>query len=321
MNIKAAATQLENGIRQAFVAEKIGCHIIRTKRGPRTLTTGLRLYDPDVKTLARVGRMGPAIEARAGVSPVRIHSNAGIVYVESPSPEPVAVYANSLAGEGLLVPLGMTTLGGVAGHDFDADSHLLAVAPTNGGKSTALKTVLYHLARQLTPQQARFVVCTFKPVDWAGVSKLAHTGGLITDVDEAVGMIKWLAGEMYRRTNQHKTTPHLFVVLDDLLNILSRASQLAPILAEIASLGRGAGIHLIVGTQRLGKAGMGDAAVAGNITARIVFRTVSAQDAALFTGRGDSRAEALGDQPGDALLITTPGGVQRVAVALTTDED
>lgn len=321
MDYKSAATQLETGIRAAFIAEKIGCHIIKTKRGPRTLTTCLRLHEPDVKTLARVNRMGATIEAWAGVSPVRIHSSAGYVYVEAPSPLVATVYANSLAGDGLLIPLGMTTLGGVAGVDFEADSHLLAVAPTNGGKTTALRAVIYHLARQMTPQQARFIVSTFKPVDWEGVARLAHTGGLIVDVEETVGMVDWLAGEMYRRTSEYRTTPRLFVVLDDLLNILARAPELAPTLAELASLGRGAGIHLIIGTQRLGKAGTGDAAVSGNITARVVFRTVSAQDAALFTGRGDTGAEALGDQPGDALLITTPGGVQRVAVALTTGED
>jgi len=321
MNMQAVAAQLENGIRQAFIAEKIGAHLINVKRGPRTLTAILRLYEPDVRTLARVGRMGQAIEARAGVSPVRIHSHAGVIYVEAPSPAAVPVYANGMTGQGLAVPLGMTTMGAIVGIDFGADSHLLAVAPTNGGKTTALRTVLYHLAQQMTPQEARFIVSTFKPADWQGVTGLAHAGGLIVDTGETVDMVEWLAGEMYRRTNQYRTTPRLFVVLDDLLNILSRAPELASTLAEIASLGRGAGIHLIVGTQRLGKAGTGDAAVSGNITARIVFRTVSAQDAALFTGRGDTGAEALGDQPGDALLITTPGGVERVAVALTTDSD
>lgn len=321
MNIQSAAAQLENGIRAAFTAEKIGCHIIKIKRGPRTLTAGLRLYEPDVKTLGRVGRMGPAIEARAGVSPIRVHSQAGIIYIEAPSPAPVTIYANALAGQDLAVPLGLTPLGGVAGVDFDADSHLLAVAPTNGGKTTALRAILYHLARQHKPNAARFVISTFKPGDWLAISRLAHAGGLITDVGETVQMVEWLARLMYKRTSEHKSTPHLFVVLDDLLNILSRARQLAPLLAEIASLGRGAGIHLIIGTQRLGKAGTGDAAVAGNITARLVFRTVSAQDAALFTGRGDTGAESLGDQPGDALLITTPGGVQRIAVAVATDAD
>lgn len=321
MNITAAATQLENGIRQTFEAEKIGAHIIKIIRGPRTLTAALRLYEPDVRTLARVTRMGQSIEARAGVSPIRVTSQAGIVYAEAPSPQPLTVYSAEMRGHGLAIPLGLSPLRSVAGVDFEQDSHLLFVAPTNGGKTTGMRAVAYHLAQQHTPRQARFIISTFKPADWQGLAQTAHCGGLITDIAETVQMIEWLCATMYKRTTAMTNTPRLFVFLDDLLNILSRAPELSKPLADIASLGRGAGIHLIIGTQRLGKQGTGDAAVSGNITARVIFRTVSAQDAALFTGRSDTGAEALGDQPGDAILITTPGGVQRIAIGLITDDD
>lgn len=131
-------------------------------------------------------------------------------------------------------------------------------------------------------------------------------------------MIHWLARTMYDRVASQRTTPRLFVFLDDLLNLLSQARHLAGPLADIASLGRGAGIHLVIGTQRLGKQGTGDAAVAGNITGRLIFRTASAQDAALFTGRGDTGAESIGAHPGDAILIGA-GGVQRIAVGYVGD--
>lgn len=328
MNIQAAATQLENGIRAAFVAEKIGAHLIKVVRGPRTLTACLKLYEPDVKTLIRVGRTGQSIEARAGVSPIRIHSHAGVVYVEAPSPEAVTVYANSMEGDGLLVPLGMTPMKAIAGVDFEDDSHLICVAPTNGGKTTALLAIVWQLARQHAPSQARFIISTFKPVDllsrsidWQRISRLSHVGGLIVDVEETVQMIKWLEETMYQRTAKHITSPRILVVLDDLLNLLSRAPELAKILADIASLSRGAGIHLLIGTQRLGSKGTGDSVVSGNITGRVVFKTVNAQDAEGFTGRSQTGAHTLGKHPGDAILVTKAGGVQRIAVGLVTDDD
>ncbi|MCL4836239.1 MAG: hypothetical protein KJZ86_27615 [Caldilineaceae bacterium] len=321
MDIRSAAAQLETGIRAAFTAEKLGCHIVRTVRGPHTLTTGIRLYEPDVKSLARVGRMAQAIEARSGVSPIRIHSQAGLVYVEAPSPQPIVVPGAVLSGQGLAIPLGLTPLRAVAGLDFDRDSHLLLVAPTNGGKTTAAKAVALAIARQHSPKQARFVVSTFKPADWLGLAHTAHCGGMITDVDETAQMIAWLVGIMYKRTSQMQTTPRLFVFLDDLLNLLKRRPDLADPLAEVASLGRGAGIHLIIGTQRVSKSGMGDAAVSGNITARLVFRTASAQDAAAFTGRGDTGAESIGAHAGDAILVTSAADVQRIAVAYVSDAD
>lgn len=321
MNLQAAAQQLENGIRAAFIAEKVGAHIVETIRGPHTLTAALRLYEPDVKSLARVRRMAGVIEARAGVSPVRIHSQSGFIYVEAPSPEPVIVPGSALAGEGLAVPVGLTPLRAVAGLDFDRDSHLLLVAPTNGGKTTAARAVAYHLARQHTPKQARFIISTFKPADWQALGRVAHCGGMITDVDETGQMIDWTVQQMYQRTAAMRTTPRLFIFLDDLLNLLKRRPDLADPLAEIASLGRGGGIHLVIGTQRVSKSGTGDAAVSGNITARIVFRTASAQDAAAFTGRGETGAEAIGAHVGDAILVTSAGDVQRVAIAYVSDDD
>jgi len=316
-----AAAQLENGIRAAFTAEKLGIHILLTEPGPRTLTTSVRLHEPDVKSLARVSRMVGAIEARSGVSPIRIHSAGGVVYIEAPSPQPLTVYAADMRGSGLAVPLGVTPRSAVAGVDFERDYHMLAVAPTGGGKTTAIRALLYQLARQHTAHQVRIIISTVKLKDWMAFDGLAHCGGLITDVGETVQMINWLAGVMYARGRTMKSTPVLFVVLDDLINLMDRAPELAPVLAEIASLGGGAGIHLLIGTQRLGKKGTGSSVVAGNITARLVFRTVSAQDAALFTGRGDTGAESLGDQPGDGILITTSGGVQRIAVGIVTDDD
>jgi len=233
-----------------------------------------------------------------------------------------------MAGSGLAVPLGVTPLKAVAGVDFEQDSHLICVAPTNGGKTTALLAIVWQLARQHKPSQARIIISTFKPVDllsrsvdWERISRLAHVGGLITDVDETVQMIQWLEATMYQRTAQHITSPRLFIVLDDLLNILSRAPELAKILADIASLGRGAGIHLLIGTQRLGSKGTGDSVVAGNITGRVVFKTVNAQDAESFTGRSQTGANALGEHPGDAILVTKAGGVQRIAVGIVTTAD
>lgn len=321
MDITTAAAQLENGIRDAFTTEKLGCHIVKIVRGPHTLTAVLRLYDPDVKSLRLVNRMGPTIAARAGVRAVRVQSEAGFVYVEAPSPETIIVDGSTMQGQGVVVPVGLSPLRVPVGVDFGKDYHMLFVAPTGGGKTTSMRVVAHHLARQNTPKQARFIVSTFKPKDWRGLAGLAHCGGMITDVGETVQMVEWLAGMMYKRGQAMTTTPHIFCFLDDLINLLERAPELAPTLAEIASLGGGSGVHLVIGTQRLGNKGTGSSVVAGNITARLVFRTVSAQDAALFTGRGDTGAERLGDQPGDGLLITTTGGVQRIAVGLVTDED
>ena len=127
-----------------------------------------------------------------------------------------------MRGHGLAVPMGLSTLRSVAGVDFEQDSHLLFVAPTNGGKQPecAPSPIIWPSS---TPRQARFIISTFKPADWQGLAQAAHCGGLITDIAETVQMIDWLAQTMYKRTTAMTSTPRLFVFLDDLLNILSRA--------------------------------------------------------------------------------------------------
>ncbi len=318
-DLQTFAHLVERGIGGAFAADKLACHILRTLQGPHTLTTALRLYQPTRSNVAKAEKLGPSVEAHTGVGPVRIFTQAGVIYVETPSPVGVTVPGAALLGEGLAVPIGMTSLRAVAGWDAEREPHLLLLGPTGKGKTTAARLIAFQLARQNPVSQVCFLVSTFKPMDWAAFDPLAHTLALVTDADESAAMIEWLIALMYRRTTRRVNTPHLFLFLDDLLNLLSKRPELAEGLADLASLGRGAGIHLIIGTQRTGKRGMGDAAVTGNITARLVFSTASAQDAAQFTGRGGSGAELLGRYAGDALLVTDGAGMQRVAVAYVGD--
>jgi hypothetical protein len=129
-------------------------------------------------------------------------------------------------------------------------------------------------------------------------------------------MIHYLADLMIARTKSGQLEPRIIVFLDDLLNLLARVDVAKP-LGELASLGRGAGINLVIATQRLGEKGSGGGIVTGNIPTRLVFGAADGQDAAMFTGRGGSGAECLGRYPGDALLVTD-GGVQRLAVGYVT---
>lgn len=308
----------ERIIAGAFVNNGLYVHLCGNVQGPHTLTFGLRLYEPTQRNINKALSLSGAVEAAVSDSPVRIYMDRGVILVETPSPSPVPVDGRRLRGQGFAAPLGMTSRQTVTGVDLAVNPHLLLVGPTNRGKTTAARLLAYHLASQNPPRQARFIVSTFKPKDWQAFGALAHTLAVITDPSESAQMIHYLIGLMHRRTQRGQDSPHLFVFLDDLLNLLG-VTEVDGQLAQLASLGRGAGIHLIVGTQRLGEKGAAGSLVTGNIPARLVFGTADAQDAALFTGRGGSGAEKLGRYPGDALLVTD-GGVQRIAVGYITDD-
>ncbi len=319
MNLQQHMTMVEQAIAGAFVNNGLPLHLCGSLQGPHTLTFGLRLYQPTQSNINKALKLAGAIEAAIVDSPARVYMDNGLLYVEVPSPTPVVVQGTTLRGQGLAVPLGMTARQTIAGIDFANNPHLLLVGPTNRGKTTAARLLAYHLAQQNSPRQARFIVSTFKPKEWLAFGHLAHTLAVITDPTEAEAMLAWLVDLMHQRTASGQETPHLFVFLDDLLNLLG-VVEVTKGLKQLASLGRAAGIHLIIGTQRLGESGSGGAAVTGNIPTRLVFGTADAQDAALFSGRGDSGAEKLGRYAGDALLIND-GGAYRLAVGYVTDAD
>lgn len=318
-NVKAYMAQIELAIAGAFHNDKLAVHLLGAVQGPHTLTFGVKLYQPTRANVAKALALAGAIEAATSVSPVRIYSEQGAIMVEVPSPVAVVVYGRKLSGQGFAVPLGYSARRAVVGVDFDANPHLILVGPTQRGKTTAARNIAYHLAKQNRTRQARFIVSTFRGWEWGGFEQIAHTMAVVTDAEESAQMIRWLRDVMMSRTKDHVLLPKIFVFLDDLFNLLATV-DVADELGQIASLGRGCGIHLVLGTQRLNEKGAGSGAVTGNITERLIFGTASAQDAAQYAGRGESGAEKLGRYKGDALLLSN-GAVTRLAVALVDDED
>lgn len=318
--VQAYMRVAEQQIGAAFVGDGLYCHMAGAWQGPHTLTFALRLYEPRQANINRALKLAGAIEARIGASPVRVYSDTGVIFCEIPSPWPVTVGGPTLHGQRLAVPLGVTPRKTIAGLDFATRPHLLAVGPTRRGKTTALRALAFHLARQNPLGRLGLVAITFKPVDWQAFGALAACWAVITDPAEAAQALTWARDAMHERARRQVRLPDLFLFVDDLANLLAVCPDVAQTLAELASLGGGCGLHLVIGTQRLGEKGAGDALVTSNIPDRLVFGTASASDAAFYTGRGQTGAEKLGAHIGDALLVTD-GGAQRLAVGYVSDTD
>lgn len=310
----------EQRIGQAFVNDGLPCHLCGGWQGPHTLSFAVRLYEPRQANLAKALKLAGVIEAAVGASPVRVYADAGVIFCEMPSPWPVIVAGPTLRGERLAVPIGLTPRKTIAGVDFDASPHLLCVGPTGRGKSVAMRGIAFHLARQNSPGRVALLALTFKPADWQAIGALSNAWAVITDPPEAARALAWLRDKMQERAKNGQSLPHVFALVDDLANLLGASPDCGQPLLEIASLGRAAGVHLVIGTQRLGQKGAGDALVASNIPDRLIFGTASAADAAFYAGRGQTGAEKLGAHPGDALLVSD-GGAQRLAVGYVSDSD
>lgn len=307
------------GIQRALVANSIQGQVQEIIQGPHTFTYLVKIGDSTNRTLRKAERLSLAVENEIDNGPVRIVFLRGTLLVEVPAARPRVVLSTQLRGTDFAVPLGVTPHQNVIGIDFQSSPHLLVAGPTGQGKTVAMRAVAYHLAKQTPPEASRFIFATFKVKPWEIFYNMPNTWAVITNPQEVLMMTRYAVQETHQRLATGQDNPRVFIFYDDMLNLLSTVPELDVYVKELASLSREAGIHLIIGTQRVSNEGSGRG-VAGNITSRLIFPTANAQDAQQFVGITGSGAEKIGPFPGDAIL-RVENSIQRVATGYLTNLD
>ena len=152
-----------------------------------------------------------------------------------------------------------------------ASPHMLIVAPTGGGKTTALRTVIAELVRRGVP----VIGVDPKKIELDGIDTHPGVAAVVTDPVHAATLMRALSDEMLARMEHVRATkitpdqlPLLAVVIDEFLILTAawrrlltsvdddtaeRLKALDPLgaIAELVALSRSAGIRLLVGVQRL----------------------------------------------------------------------
>jgi hypothetical protein len=136
---------------------------------------------------------------------------------------------------------------------------------------------------------------------------------ILIHLSEIMELLKWSREEIDRRNamyteeitnidewNAHHRRaplPHLLIIVDEVGVMMNRlkgkeAAQMTELLADIAMLGRSAGIHLVLGLQKVVRTVL-DGAISDNIEARIVGRCASGPQSAMAMGNGSWSAARL----------------------------
>ena len=229
--------------------------------------------------------------------------------------------------------------------------HLLIAGTTGSGKSVMTNTLIMSLLFRNAPSDMRMIIIDPKHVEMVAYNDIPHLlTPVINDTSKALSAMKWAVGEMDRRYSQmaeekvKKITdynakmeqkqkdgadgsdpatakmPYIVIVIDEMSDLMMQASkELEPLIVRIAQLGRAAGMHLVLATQKpIVKVITG--LIKGNIPSRIAFRVLSSMESRIILDI--SGAEKLLGQ-GDMLLSTeqTATGPERVQGAWTPDED
>jgi S-DNA-T family DNA segregation ATPase FtsK/SpoIIIE len=224
----------------------------------------------------------------------------------------------------LLLAVGRDVTGQPVLGDLARMPHLLIAGTTGSGKSVCLHAVLASLLYQNSPATLQLVIVDPKRVELARYKGLPHlVAPVVTEVAECIAALKWAVAEMDRRYRLCEAAgvrdragynarqksgapplPALVLVIDELADLMLTApEETEPLLARLAQLGRAAGIHLVVATQRP-STDVVTGLLKANFPARIAFSVASGIDSRVILDQ--SGAEALlgrGDllfQPPDA---------------------
>jgi S-DNA-T family DNA segregation ATPase FtsK/SpoIIIE len=218
--------------------------------------------------------------------------------------------------------------------------HGLVAGTTGSGKSELLRSLVVGLASSVSPEHLTFVLVDYKGGSaFEACSRLPHTVGFVTDLDEQLGerALRCLEAELrYRErmlrearasdlsdyTSRAAETglaplPRLLVVIDEFATLAAELPGFIDALVGIAQRGRSLGVHLVLATQR--PSGAVNPSIRANANVRISLRVQDPADSADVIGVTDAAAISRA-RPGRALVRLGADEVLAVQAALVTGD-
>ena len=210
--------------------------------------------------------------------------------------------------------------------------HVLIAGPTGSGKSVCTNSLIVSMLYKSTPEEVRFIMVDPKMVELAPYNGIPHLLiPVVTDPKKAAGALQWAVFEMMKRYKlfsengvkelsaynaladqaqpdengeKMKKLPTVVVVIDELADLmLVAAKEVEDSICRVAQMGRAAGMHLVIATQRP-SADVITGLMKANIPSRIAFAVASSMESRIIldtpgaeklVGKGDMLYAPLGE--------------------------
>ena len=327
----------------------IDARIINVTRGPSVTRYELELMR-GVK-LNKLTNLAGDIALSLGASSVRIAPITGrssVVGVEVPNqlvtPVPIREVIDSREFRTHVSKVAFAVGKDISGKNVVGNiaklPHMLIAGTTGSGKSVCTNSLIISLLYKASPEDVRLIMVDPKMVELGIYNGIPHLLiPVVTDPKKAAGALQWAVNEMMKRYrlfsevgvrdlasyNAHvlqeggEKLPQVVVVIDELADLmLVAAKEVEESICRVAQMGRAAGMHLIIATQRpssdvitgLMKANIPSRiafAVASSLESRIILDTTGAEK---LVGKGDMLYAPLGI-----------GKPMRVQGCMITDEE
>ena len=247
----------------------------------------------------------------------------GLVGLEVPNPTPGKVLMRSIMDGpeftkveqkgGLAFALGQDAGGHSLALDLATMPHILIAGATGSGKSVCINSLIASLLMTRPPDQLRMIMVDPKRVELTPFNGIPHlVAPVIVEPDEVQPVLRGVINEMSRRyrlmeeqgarniagynSKAVEPMPFLVLIVDELADLMMTGGlEVEQQLVRLAQLGRAAGIHMVLATQRpsvkvvtgLLKANVPTRvafAVASQVDSRVILDSVGAD---ALMGKGD----------------------------------
>ncbi len=312
----------------------INVHLKDVTRGPSVARFEIEL-DRGIK-LSKLTNLADDIALSLGVSGVRIApvpDKPSMVGIEVPNRKVTPVPIRSVlesdaftkARSKLSFALGKDISGTCIIGDISKMPHLMIAGTTGSGKSVCINSLLISLLFKASPKDVRLILVDPKKVELGVYNEIPHLLiPVVTEPKKAAGALQWAVIEMSRRYSEiadagvrklseynklaekdpdREPMPAIVIVIDELADLMMVAGkEVEESICRIAQLGRAAGMHLVVATQRP-SADVITGLMKSNIPSRIAFAVASAIESRIImdsagaeklVGKGDMLYHPIG---------------------------
>jgi len=323
-------------LNETMASFKIEAHIINVTRGP-----SVTRYEVELEKGVRLNKLTTAADDIAlslGASGVRIAAvpdKISVVGIEVPNRAVTMVSLREVIDSNEFTKarskssfaVGKDIGGKCIVGDISRLPHMLIAGTTGSGKSVCMNSIIISLLYKASPDEVKLIMIDPKMVELGIYNGIPHLLiPVVTDPKKAAGSLQWAVTEMMRRykamsdagvrdlesynsiiENQEengKKLPQVVVIIDELADLmLVAAKEVEESICRIAQMGRAAGIHLVIATQRP-SADVITGLMKANIPSRIAFSVASAmesriildtQGAEKLVGKGDMLYAPIGN--------------------------
>ena len=341
----------KNRLNETLASFKIDAHISNVTRGP-----SVTRYEVELEKGVRLNKLTTCADDIAlslGASGVRIAPVPGkisVVGIEVPNQNVTTVSLREVidspeferASSRSSIAVGKDIGGSCIIGNIAKFPHMLIAGTTGSGKSVCMNSIIISLLYKASPEDVKLIMVDPKMVELGIYNGIPHLLiPVVTDPKKAAGSLQWAVTEMMRRYRsmsdagvrdlesynsmidggevEGERLPQVVVIIDELADLmLVAAKEVEESICRIAQMGRAAGIHLIIATQRP-SADVITGLMKANIPSRIAFAVASAmesriildtQGAEKLVGKGDMLYSPIGS-----------GKPQRVQGCFVTDAE